>query len=66
MAERGYGRFSMYNKPKTVCDMFRYRNKLGDDLALKGLKRYLSQPDANLNELRHYMSICRVRTIMTP
>jgi predicted transcriptional regulator of viral defense system len=66
MVDRGYGRFSVYNKPKTVCDMFRYRNKLGDDLALEGLKRYLSQSDANLNELRHYMNICRVRTIMTP
>ncbi|TVR18213.1 MAG: hypothetical protein EA391_02700 [Balneolaceae bacterium] len=39
--DRNYGRFKVYNKPKTVCDMFRFRNKLGEDLALEGLENYL-------------------------
>lgn len=56
----------IYNKEKTVCDMFRYRNKLGEDLALEGLKNYVNSSGANLNELQKYMRICRVKTVMKP
>lgn len=56
----------IYNVEKTVCDMFRYRNRLGEDLALEGLKNYINEPDANLNELQTYMKICRVKTVMKP
>jgi len=56
----------VYNLEKTVCDMFRYRNKLGEDLALEGLQNYLNRSDANLNELSRYMKICRVKTVMEP
>lgn len=56
----------IYNREKTICDMFRYRNRLGEDLALKGLKNYLNLPDSNLNELQKYMRICRVKTVMKP
>lgn len=64
--DRSYGSFMVYNKPKTVCDMFRYRNKLGEDLALEGLKNYINEPESNLNELQKYMKICRVKTVMIP
>jgi len=57
---------NVYNREKTVCDMFRYRNKLGEDLALEGLQSYLNRSDSNLNELSTYMTICRVKTVMTP
>ena len=66
VVERSYGSFKVYNKPKTVCDMFRYRNKLGEDLALEGLQNYLNRSDSNLNELSKYMKICRVKTVMEP
>ncbi len=56
----------IYNKEKTVCDMFRYRNKLGEDLAFEGLKSYIKRSDANLNKLQKYMYICRVKTVMKP
>lgn len=64
--ERHYGAFKVYNKPKTVCDMFHYRNKIGEDLAFEGLKNYLNHSEANLNELQEYMRICRVKTVMKP
>ena len=57
---------NVYNREKTVCDMFRYRNKLGEDLALEGLQSYLNRSDSNLNELSTYMTICRVKTVMEP
>ena len=57
---------NVYNREKTVCDMFRYRNKLGEDLALEGLQNYLNRSDSNLNELGKYMKLCRVKTVMEP
>ncbi len=56
----------VYNKEKTVCDMFRYRNKLGEDLALEGLRNYLSRKGADIGKIKEYASICRVKTVMMP
>jgi predicted transcriptional regulator of viral defense system len=56
----------IYNKEKTICDMFRYRNKYGEDLAFEGLKNYLSRKEANVNKLRKYAEICQVKTILMP
>lgn len=56
----------IYNKEKTICDMFRYRNKYGEDLALEGLKIYLSRKEANVNKLRKYAEVCQVKTVMMP
>lgn len=64
--QRSYGSFKVYNKPKTVCDMFHYRNKFGEDLAFEGLRNYLNFSETNLNELQKYMKICRVKTVMKP
>ena len=60
------GTVKIYNKEKTICDMFRYRNKLGEDLALEGLKTYLSQKSPDLKALGHYADVCSVKTIITP
>lgn len=64
--ERSYGSFKVYNKPKTVCDMFHYRKKVGEDLAFEGLRNYLNTPESNLNTIQKYMEICRVKTVMKP
>jgi predicted transcriptional regulator of viral defense system len=56
----------IYNKEKTVCDMFRYRKKIGEDIALEGLKNYLNRKDANIKKLSEYAEICRVKTILQP
>jgi len=61
-----YGEIRIYNKEKTVCDMFRYRNKLGEDIAYEGLKNYLKLKDANLLKLKEYSEICQVKTVMMP
>jgi len=46
--------------------MFRYRNKVGEDLTLEGLQNYLNRSDSNFNELSKYMKACRVKTVMEP
>jgi predicted transcriptional regulator of viral defense system len=61
-----HAKVNVYNKEKTVCDMFRYRSRLGEDLALEGLRNYLSRKNADVIKLREYASICRVKTRMIP
>jgi len=61
-----YGKVRIYNREKTICDMFRYRDKLGEDLAIEGLKNYINYRHADLYQLRQYADICRVKTIMLP
>lgn len=58
--------FRLYNREKTVCDMFRYRRKLGEDLALEGLKEYLKQKEANIPRLLEYAATCQAKTVMLP
>lgn len=61
-----HGTIRIYNREKTICDMFRYRKKLGEDIALEGLKNYLHLSGANINTLRKYAEICQVKTVMIP
>jgi len=60
------GKFKIYNIEKTICDMFRYRKKLGEDLALEGLKNYLKRKDADLVKLQDYAIKCCVKTVLLP
>ena len=57
-------KISIYCPEKTVCDCFRYRNKLGIDIAKEGLSEYLKRKDRNLEKLLEYAEICRVRALM--
>lgn len=61
-----HGIIRIYNPEKTICDMFRYRNKLGEDLALEGLKNYLKRKDADIAKLHEYAIQCKVKTVMLP
>jgi predicted transcriptional regulator of viral defense system len=59
------GQIRVYGPEKTVCDLFRYRNKLGEDLALEGLKEYLRLRNRDLNCLMKFARVCRVQGILT-
>ena len=54
----------IYCPEKTICDCFRYRNKLGLDIAKEGLSEYLKQKDRNLEKLVEYAEICRVKPLL--
>jgi len=56
----------MYSMEKTICDMFRYRKKFGEDLAIEGLINYLKRKEANLPLLLYYAEKCRAAAIMAP
>ena len=61
-----YGIIKIYNKEKSICDIFRYRNKLGEDLAIESLKMYLKLKEANIPKLLEYAEICRIKKIILP
>ena len=54
----------IYNPEKTICDCFRYRNKLGLDIAKEGLSEYLKRKDRDLEKLLEYAEICRIKPLL--
>jgi predicted transcriptional regulator of viral defense system len=56
----------VYNPAKTVADCFKYRNKVGIDVAIEALKECWRSRRLTIDELVHYAKICRVRNIMQP
>lgn len=56
----------VYNKAKTVADCFKYRNKIGLDVALEALKDCYRRKLCNNDELWKYAKICRVSNVMKP
>jgi len=45
------GKIKVYTKEKTIVDLFRYSNKLGEDVALECLKTYLRSKNRKVNLL---------------
>lgn len=60
------GEVRIYSMEKTICDMFRYRNKLGEDLAVEALKNYLKRKNRNLKLLQEYAVKCQVKNVLLP
>jgi len=60
------GNFKIYDEEKTIVDCFRFRKKLGEDVALEGLKNYLSRPGYRINKLLKYAKNGRMFSIMKP
>ena len=56
----------VYSVAKTVADCFKFRNKVGLDVALEALRKSRRQGLATTNDLRHYAQICRVTEVMRP
>jgi predicted transcriptional regulator of viral defense system len=56
----------MTNPAKSVADMFKFRRKLGLDVALEALKRYRQDEDFDVGRLIHYARVCRVEEVIKP
>lgn len=54
------------NPARTVADCFKYRNKVGHDVALEALRDAWRLRKATMNDLWHYAGVCRVTRIMRP
>lgn len=56
----------VYCPAKTVADCFKYRNKIGLDVALEALRESQRAGVCSIDELWHYAKICRVGVVMRP
>jgi len=56
----------IYNVPKTIADCFRYRNKIGLDVALDALRDCWSSRRATIDELWQYAKLVKIATVMRP
>jgi predicted transcriptional regulator of viral defense system len=56
----------IYNPAKTVADCFKYRHKIGLDVAIEALKDCRRQQKCTVTDLWHYAEICRVTAVIKP
>ena len=56
----------VYNPAKTVADCFKYRNKIGLDVAIEALRDGWQQKKISMDELWKYSKICRVSNFIKP
>lgn len=56
----------VYSAAKTVTDCFKFRNKIGLDIALEALKDAWRSRKVTMAELSHYARINRVERVMQP
>ncbi len=56
----------VYCPAKTVADCFKYRNKIGLDVALESLREGLREKLFTIDELWKYAKICRVHQVIRP
>jgi predicted transcriptional regulator of viral defense system len=54
------------NIAKTIADCFKYRNKVGLDVALEALREALKSKRVKIDDLWHFAGICRVTNVMRP
>jgi len=56
----------IYSPAKTVVDCFKYRNKIGIDVAIEALRGAIQSRKCTLAQIREQAEVCRVTKVMTP
>ena len=56
----------VYSPERTVVDCFKYRNKIGQDVALEALRLYKERGPMKLSLILKYAKMCRVENVMRP
>jgi predicted transcriptional regulator of viral defense system len=59
-------RVRIYSAEKSVADAFKFRNKLGIDVALESLKAWRGRRGARIEALLEQARICRVERVLRP
>ena len=57
---------SITSPARTVVDCFRYRNKIGIDVALEALRDAITSRKASIAEIDRAAEVCRIRTVIRP
>jgi predicted transcriptional regulator of viral defense system len=56
----------IYCAAKTVADCFKYRNKIGTDVAIEALRDSLRTRKATVDEIHRFAKVCRVANVIRP
>ena len=56
----------VYSPAKTVVDCFKFRNKIGIDIARQALKESVDQGKANIDDIWKHAKVCRVLNVIRP
>ena len=56
----------IYGTEKSVADAFKFRRRLGQDLAIECLRAYRRRPGFDVDRLLHYARVCRVDRVISP
>lgn len=56
----------VYSPAKTVADCFKYRNKIGLDVAIEALRDCLRQQAATMDQIWRAAKVCRMTNVMRP
>lgn len=56
----------VYSAAKTVADCFRFRNRIGVDVAVEALRLLHQRKKAPMRQLLEYARLCRVERVMIP
>jgi predicted transcriptional regulator of viral defense system len=56
----------IYSAAKTVADCFKYRNKIGIDVAVEALRDFSRRYRGGANDLARFARVCRVTRVMQP
>ena len=56
----------IYSPAKTIADCFKFRNKIGLDVAIEALSECWRSKHCTMDDLWHFAGICRVRNVMRP
>lgn len=59
-------RVRITNPARTVVDCFRYRNKIGLDVAMEALRDAVRSRKATVSEIDRVAEVCRIRTVIGP
>jgi len=59
-------RVRLTNPARTVVDCFRYRNKIGLDVAMEALRDAVRSRKAIVSEIDRAAEVCRIRTVIGP
>lgn len=59
-------KIKVYNPAKTIADCFKYRNKIGLDVAIEALRECLKERLCSNDEIWYYAKICRVAKVIRP
>ena len=56
----------VFSAEKTLADCFKYRNRIGPDVAVEALKNYMARRGRNIERVRKMAKVCRVEKIIYP